>query len=238
MKKIENLKIKIFSDGANEKDMLEMNSKSIIKGLTTNPSLMKKAGINDYKSFAKKILTNIKNKPVSFEIFSDEINEMEKQALEINSWGENIYVKIPISNTMNVSTAGLLKKLSIKKVKLNVTAIMTVDQVKEVMNVLKKDVPSIISVFAGRIADTGRDPVPIMKNCLKEMENNPKSELLWASTRELFNVFQANDIGCHIITVPIDILNKLNLIDYDLNKYSLDTVKDFYEDALKAKFKI
>ena len=238
MKKIENLKIKIFSDGANEKDMLEMNSKSIIKGLTTNPSLMKKAGINDYKSFAKKILTNIKNKPVSFEIFSDEINEMEKQALEINSWGENIYVKIPISNTMNVSTAGLLKKLSIKKVKLNVTAIMTVDQVKEVMNVLKKDVPSIISVFAGRIADTGRDPVPIMKNCLKEMENNPKSELLWASTRELFNIFQANDIGCHIITVPIDILNKLNLIDYDLNKYSLDTVKDFYEDALKAKFEI
>jgi len=238
MKKIENLKIKIFSDGANEKDMLEMNSKSIIKGLTTNPSLMKKAGINDYKSFAKKILTNIKNKPVSFEIFSDEINEMEKQALEINSWGENIYVKIPISNTMNVSTAGLLKKLSIKKVKLNVTAIMTVDQVKEVMNVLKKDVPSIISVFAGRIADTGRDPVPIMKNCLKEMESNPKSELLWASTRELFNIFQANDIGCHIITVPIDILNKLNLIDYDLNKYSLDTVKDFYEDALKAKFEI
>jgi len=218
--------------------MLEMNNKAFIKGLTTNPSLMKKAGVINYKSFAKKILANIKNKPISFEIFSDELNEMEKQAYEINSWGKNVYVKIPISNTKNVSTASLLKKLSIKKVKLNVTAIMTVDQVEEIMKVLKKDVPSIISVFAGRIADTGRDPTPIMKSCLIKMKNNPSSELLWASTRESLNIFQANDIGCHIITVPINILNKVNLIDYDLNDYSLDTVKSFYQDALKAKFKI
>jgi len=236
--KIEKLKIKIFFDGANENDMLEMNNKAFIKGLTTNPSLMKKAGVINYKSFAKKILANIKNKPISFEIFSDELNEMEKQAYEINSWGKNVYVKIPISNTKNVSTASLLKKLSIKKVKLNVTAIMTVDQVEEIMKVLKKDVPSIISVFAGRIADTGRDPTPIMKSCLIKMKNNPSSELLWASTRESLNIFQANDIGCHIITVPINILNKVNLIDYDLNDYSLDTVKSFYQDALKAKFKI
>ena len=236
--KIEKLKIKIFFDGANENDMLEMNNKAFIKGLTTNPSLMKKAGVINYKSFAKKILANIKNKPISFEIFSDELNEMEKQAYEINSWGKNVYVKIPISNTKNVSTASLLKKLSIKKVKLNVTAIMTVDQVEEIMKVLKKDVPSIISVFAGRIADTGRDPTPIMKSCLIKMKNNPSSELLWASTRESLNIFQANDIGCHIITVPINILNKVNLIDYDLSDYSLDTVKSFYQDALKAKFKI
>jgi len=236
--KIEKLKIKIFFDGANENDMLEMNNKAFIKGLTTNPSLMKKAGVINYKSFAKKILANIKNKPISFEIFSDELNEMEKQAYEINSWGKNVYVKIPITNTKNVSTASLLKKLSIKKVKLNVTAIMTVDQVEEIMKVLKKDVPSIISVFAGRIADTGRDPTPIMKSCLIKMKNNPSSELLWASTRESLNIFQANDIGCHIITVPINILNKVNLIDYDLSDYSLDTVKSFYQDALKAKFKI
>jgi|TARA_B110000438_G_C15781542_1_gene636555 transaldolase len=236
--KIEKLKIKIFFDGANENDMFQMNDKTFIKGLTTNPSLMKKAGVNNYKSFAKKILTNIKNKPISFEIFSDELNEMEKQAYEINSWGKNVYVKIPITNTKNVSTTSLLKKLSSKRVKLNVTAIMTVEQVEGVMKVLKKNVPSIISVFAGRIADTGRDPVPMMKNCLIKMKNNPSAELLWASTRETLNIFQANDIGCHIITVPINILSKINLIDYDLNDYSLDTVKSFYQDALKAKFKI
>ena len=238
IKKIEDLKIKIFSDGADKKDMLDMNSKTFIKGLTTNPSLMKKAGIKDYEAFAKDILSTIKKKPISFEVFSDDFNNMERQAMKIAGWADNVYVKIPITNTKKESSKELIKRLAEKNVKLNITAIMTLDQVKTVVSVLNDNVPSIISVFAGRIADTGRDPVPIMKNCLKEMENNPKSELLWASTRELFNIFQANDIGCHIITVPIDILNKLNLIDYDLNKYSLDTVKDFYEDALKAKFEI
>jgi len=238
MKKIENLKIKIFSDGADQNDMIEMSNKPFIKGLTTNPSLMKKAGIKDYKSFAKDILSKIKTKPISFEVFSDDFSEMEKQAIEISSWAKNVYVKIPITNTKKNTSCDLIKKLSQQKIKLNITAIMNIEQVKQVMTVLDKKVPSIISVFAGRIADTGRDPIPIMKNCLQEMKNNESSELLWASSRELLNIFQAEEIGCHIITVTKEIINKLSLVNYDLENYSLDTVKDFYEDALKAKFKV
>mgnify|MGYP003953645045 CR=1 FL=1 len=238
MKKIENLKIKIFSDGADQNDMIEMSNKPFIKGLTTNPSLMKKAGIKDYKSFAKDILSKIKKKPISFEVFSDDFSEMEKQAIEISSWAKNVYVKIPITNTKKNTSCDLIKKLSQQKIKLNITAIMNIEQVKQVMTVLDKKVPSIISVFAGRIADTGRDPIPIMKNCLQEMKNNESSELLWASSRELLNIFQAEEIGCHIITVTKEIINKLSLVNYDLENYSLDTVKDFYEDALKAKFKV
>ena len=238
MKTIENLKVKIFSDGADKKDMLDMNSKNFIKGLTTNPTLMKKAGIKDYEAFAKDILSTIKEKPISFEVFSDDFNEMEKQAMEITSWADNVYVKIPITNTKKESTKELIQRLAKKKVKLNITAIMTLDQVKTVLSVLDNKVPSIISVFAGRIADTGRDPIPLMKDCLKEMKINSKSELLWASPRELINIIQADQIGCHIITVTKDIINKLQFINYDLENYSLDTVKAFYKDAVDAGFKI
>lgn len=238
MKKIENLRIKIFFDGADKNQMLDMNNKTLIKGLTTNPSLMKKAGIKNYKLFAKDILTTIKEKPISFEIFSDDFVEMEKQAMEIASWGDNVYVKIPVTNTQKKNSTKLIRNLSQKKVKLNITALMTLDQVKLVLSVLDKKVPSIISVFAGRIADTGRDPISIMKNCLDEIKIHPKSELLWASSRELLNIFQADEIGCHIITVNRDIIRKLKLIGYDLEEYSLDTVKTFYKDAIDSNFKI
>ena len=238
MKKIEDLKIKIFSDGADKKDMLEMNSKTFIKGLTTNPTLMKKAGIKDYELFAKDILSTIKEKPISFEVFSDDFDDMEKQAMEIASWADNVYVKIPITNTKKQNSAKLIKRLSEKKVKLNITAIMTLDQVKTVLSVLENKVPSIISVFAGRIADTGRDPIPLMNDCLKEMKINSNSELLWASPRELLNIIQADQIGCHIITVTKDIIKKLQFTNYNLEDYSLDTVKIFYKDAVDAGFKI
>ena len=238
MKKIEDLKIKIFSDGADKKDMLDMNSKTFIKGFTTNPSLMKKTGIKDYAAFAKDILSTIKKKPISFEVFSDDFDEMERQSIEIASWADNVYVKIPITNTKKQNSADLIKRLTEKKVKLNITAIMTLDQIKTVVKVLNEKVPSILSVFAGRIADTGRDPIPIMKDCLNEMKNNPNSELLWASCRELLNIIQADNIGCHIITVTNDIINKLELINFDLEEYSLNTVKTFYKDATEADFKI
>tara|TARA_B100001964_G_scaffold46368_1_gene51704 strand:+ start:2596 stop:3312 length:717 start_codon:yes stop_codon:yes gene_type:complete len=238
MKKIEDLKVKIFYDGSDKKDMLDMNNKNFIKGFTTNPSLMKKAGINNYKSFAKDILGTIKEKPISFEVFSDDFYEMEKQAMEIASWSNNVYVKIPITNTRKKNSKELIKRLTKKKVKLNITALMTLEQIKSILPVLNKDVPNIISVFAGRIADTGRDPIPLMTNCLKEIKINPKSELLWASSRELLNIFQADQIGCHIITVSKDIIKKIRMVGYDLEEYSLDTVKTFYEDSVKASFKI
>ena len=238
MKKIEDLKVKIFSDGADKEDMLDMASKTFIRGLTTNPTLMKKAGIKDYEAFAKDILSTIKEKPISFEVFSDDFDEMEKQAMKITSWADNVYVKIPVTNTKKESSKELIKRLVEKKVKLNITAIMTLDQVKTVVAVLNDNVPSIVSVFAGRIADTGEDPVPLMKECLKEIKINPKSELLWASPRELLNVIQADQIGCHIITVTKDIIKKLQFINYDLEEYSLDTVKIFYKDAVDANFKI
>ena len=238
MKQIKDLKIKIFADGANKIEMLEMNQKPFIKGMTTNPSLMKKAGIKNYKSFAKDILTEIKNKPISFEVFSDDFNEMEKQANEIASWGDNVYAKIPITNTKKESSSSLINNLSKKNIKLNITAIMTLDQVETTLSVLNNNTPSIISVFAGRIADTGHDPIPLMKNCIDLMKLNPKSELLWASGRELLNIYQANEIGCHIITLTKEIISKFKLINYDLSEYSLDTVKDFYKDAKDANFKI
>ena len=238
MKKIEDLKVKIFSDGADKEDMLDMASKTFIRGLTTNPTLMKKAGIKDYEAFAKDILSTIKEKPISFEVFSDDFDEMEKQAMKITSWADNVYVKIPVTNTKKESSKELIKRLVEKKVKLNITAIMTLDQVKTVLSVLDNKVPSIISVFAGRIADTGKDPIPLMKECLTEMKINPKSELLWVSPRELLNIIQADQIGCHIITATKDIIKKLQFIDYDLKDYSLDTVKMFYKDAVDAGFKI
>ena len=238
MREIENLKVKIFCDGADKKEMLDMNNKIFIKSFTTNPSLMKKTKIKNYQAFAKDILSIIKEKPISFEVFSDDFNDMERQAMEITSWADNVYVKIPITNTKKESSKELIHRLAEKKVKLNITAIMTLDQVKTVLSVLNNKVPSIISVFAGRIADTGKDPVPLMKECLKEMKVNSKSELLWASSRELLNIIQADQIGCHIITVTKDIIKKLQFISYDLEEYSLDTVKIFHKDAVDAGFKI
>ena len=238
MKKIEQLKVKIFADGADKAGMLEMYEKPFVKGLTTNPTLMKKAGITDYRAFCKDILTSIKDKPLSFEVFSDDFFEMERQALEIASWGENVYVKIPITNTRQETCYDLVKKLAAKKVKLNVTALMTLDQVKNVVASLDPNVPSYVSVFAGRVADTGYDPLPMMAKAVDILKATPASELIWASPRELLNIFQADDIGCHVITVTNDILKKLSLVGYDLDQYSLDTVKMFYKDAVDAGFKL
>lgn len=236
MKTVEQLNIKIFADGANKEGMLEMNAKPFIKGLTTNPTLMNKAGIRDYKSFALEILSEIKDKSISFEVFSDDFTDMERQAGEIASWGDNVYVKIPITNTKRETCYALVEKLASQKIKVNVTALMTVAQVRDVVTVLQPDVPSYISVFAGRIADTGRDPVPLMKEAVDLLKSSPSAELIWASPRELLNIFQADSIGCHIITVTNDILKKLSQVGYDLDEYSLDTVKMFYSDARAAGY--
>jgi transaldolase len=238
MKKIDELEVKIFADGADKTGMLEMYEKPFVKGLTTNPTLMKKAGITDYQEFCKDILTSIKDKPISFEVFSDDFAEMERQALEIASWGNNVYVKIPITNTKQETCYTLVNKLAKQKVKLNVTALMTLDQVRNVVAALDPNIPSYVSVFAGRIADTGHDPVPLMTNAVEILKVAPAAELIWASPRELLNIFQADEIGCHVITVTNDILKKLSLVGYDLNEYSLDTVKMFYADAVAAGFKL
>jgi transaldolase len=227
-----------YADGADKAGMLEMYAKPYIKGLTTNPTLMNKAGITDYRAFAMDILSVIRDKPISFEVFSDDFKEMKRQALEIASWGDNVYVKIPVTNTKRETCYSLVKELAARKVKLNVTAVMTLAQVKDVVAVLAPDVPSFVSVFAGRIADTGRDPVPLMADGVKILEKAPAAELIWASPRELLNIFQADAIGCQVITVTNDILKKLSLVGFDLSEYSLDTVKMFYKDALAAKYKI
>jgi transaldolase len=238
MKRVEELKVKIFADGADKAGMLEMFEKPYIKGLTTNPTLMKKVGITNYRAFCKDILTSISDKPLSFEVFSDDFDEMEKQALEIASWGENVYVKIPVTNTKQETCYALIEKLAARKVKLNVTAIMTLTQVRDVVAALDPNVPSYVSVFAGRIADTGRDPIPLMTAAVEMLKVAPAAELIWASPRELLNIFQAEDIGCQVITVTNDILKKLSLVGYDLDLYSLDTVKMFYNDATAAGFKL
>lgn len=238
MKTIEQLKVKIFADGADKSGMLEMYAKPYIKGLTTNPTLMKKAGLTDYRAFCKDILTFIKDKPLSFEVFSDDFSEMERQALEIASWGENVYVKIPVTNTKRENCYELVRRLAAQKVKMNVTAIMTLAQVRDVVASLNPNVSSYVSVFAGRIADTGQDPVPMMAAAVALLKVAPAAELIWASPRELLNIFQADDIGCQVITVTNDILKKLALVGYDLDAYSLDTVKMFYNDAIAAGFKL
>ena len=238
MRTLEGLKIKIFADGADIDSIKKLNSNSYIKGFTTNPSLMKKAGIKDYKDFALKLLSEIKDKPVSFEVFSDEIPVMEKQAYEISKWGKNVNVKIPVTNTKKESTAELIRKLSLKGIICNVTALFTFDQVKEVYDAIDKSTPSILSIFAGRIADTGIDPSNIINDSVDLVKSKPKTEVLWASTRETFNIFQAEKLGCQIITVPHEILSKLNHIDKNLDEFSLETVKSFYKDSIAAGFKI
>jgi len=238
VKKIEDLRIKIFADGAEKQSILELNQLSYIKGFTTNPTLMRKAGITDYAGFAKDILSVIKDKPVSFEVFSDDFKEMERQAKIIASWADNVYVKIPITNTKKESSFDLVQKLSEEGIKLNVTAILAQSQVENIRQALSPKTSAIISVFAGRIADTGRDPVPIMKQIKEFLFPFKNLELLWASPRELLNIFQADAIGCDIITVAPDILKKLEKVGFDLEEFSLETVKMFYEDGQKVGYSL
>ena len=232
------LNVKLFADGADIAGIREMASNSSIAGFTTNPTLMRKAGVSDYKAFAKEVLTIVPDKPVSFEVFADDFSTMERQALEIASWGKNVNVKIPVTNTKGEFCGALVKRLSDAGVQLNVTALMTLDQVQRVTDALNPNTAAIISVFAGRIADTGRDPVPVMAKSVEIMKAKPKSELIWASPRELLNIFQAEEVGCHIITATNDILKKLTLVDKDLDQYSLETVQMFYKDAQAAGYKI
>ena len=238
MPTLSDLSIQIFADGADLKGMLEMANQPYISGLTTNPTLMRKAGITNYSDFAHQVLLEIRKKPISFEVFSDELSLMIKQAEKIASWGENVFVKVPITNTRGESTVPVISHLTKMGIKVNVTALMTVDQVINVLGALNPSVESNISVFAGRIADTGIDPLPVMKACLQEMKAIPNARLIWASPRELLNVIQADEIGCHIITATNDILKKLSLVGYDLDDYSLDTVKMFYNDAVSAGFNL
>jgi transaldolase len=238
MKPIDQLRVKIFADGADKAGMLEMHAKPYIKGLTTNPTLMRKAGITDYRAFAREILDLIRDKPISFEVFSDDFKEMERQAMEIASWGRNVYVKIPVTNTKTESSCGLVHRLAERRVQLNVTALMTLQQVRDVVDALDRETPSYVSVFAGRIADTGRDPLPLMAAAVELLALKPKAELIWASPRELLNIFHADEIGCHVITVTNDILKKLDLVGKDLDDYSLDTVKMFRNDAVAANFRL
>ncbi|TRZ51638.1 transaldolase [bacterium] len=230
------LNVKLFADGAEKAGILEMYNNPLISGFTTNPTLMRKAGITNYREFAMDILSSIKDRPISFEVFSDEFPEMERQALEIASWGKNVNVKIPITNTKAESSVSLIDNLSMAGVKLNVTAMMTVEQVKKTLPALSKGPGGYVSVFAGRIADAGIDPVPIMTEVVNLLKKYPHIELIWASPRELFNIVQANDIGCHIITATNDILKKLPTLGKDLTQFSLETVQMFYNDARAAGF--
>jgi transaldolase len=238
MADLQSLKIKIFADGADLAGMKAMYANPMIKGFTTNPTLMKAAGVADYAEFARKVLAAIPDRPVSFEVFADDFDEMEHQAMEIASWGRNVNVKIPVTNTQMDFCGPLVSRLSKRGVTLNVTAVFTLDQVRRITEALAPDTPAIVSVFAGRIADSGIDPVPVMREAARIMEARPKAELLWASPRELLNVIQADEVGCGIITCTNDILKKLPLIGKDQDAYSLETVKMFYNDARAAGFTI
>ena len=236
---LKDLQVKIFADGADKAGMLKLNDDPLIQGLTTNPTLMRKAGLTDFEAFARDILQTIKVKPLSLEVFSDEFPEMKRQALKINGWGHNVYVKIPITNTRNESSLPLIKELAGQGVKVNVTALLTLEQVRGVAAVLNPKVPAVVSVFAGRIADTGVDPVAIMTESKKILAGLPQAELLWASVREVLNIYQANDCGCNIVTVAHDILGKaMKLSGMDLGALSLDTVKMFAADAKAAGFSL
>ena len=238
MKSVAGLKVKLFADGAEKKSMLELYANPAIRGFTTNPTLMRKANITDYEAFAHDILSAISDRPISFEVFADEFDEMEWQARLIHTWGPNVYVKIPVTNTKRESACDLIHKLSHAGIKLNVTAMLTLDQVCAVAAALAGGAPSNVSVFAGRIADTGVDPVPIMAQAVRMLRPHPQIELIWASPRELLNVFQADAVGCHIITATPDVLKKLSLVGKDLSEYSLETVQMFADDAAKSGFRL
>jgi transaldolase len=236
LKSVKDLDIKIFADGADKAAILELYKDPLIQGFTTNPTLMRKAGITDYAAFARDLLACIRDRPVSLEVFADDFPEMERQARQIASWGDNAYVKIPVTNTRREPSLDLICRLSHAGVKLNVTALLTLDQVRDVAAALAGGAPSCVSVFAGRVADTGRDPVPLMAAAVELLKAYGGMELIWASPRELLNIFQADAIGCHIITATPDILKKLSLVGRDLHDYSLDTVKMFHDDAKHSGF--
>lgn len=238
MKSIADLKVQLFADGADKAQILKSLANPLIKGFTTNPTLMRAAGIQDYEAFAHEILASVRNHPISFEVFADEFGEMERQAHQIAGWAGNVYVKIPVTNTRGESSMDLIRRLSHSGVKINVTAIMTLDQVRDSVAALAGGAKSVVSVFAGRIADTGRDPVPLMSEAVKIASAHAGIELLWASPRELLNIFQADDIGCHIITATDGVLSKLATVGKDLADYSLETVQMFFNDAAKSGFKL
>ena len=238
MTNIDALKVKIFADGADLQSIRTLYTQPFIKGFTTNPTLMRQAGISNYKSFALEVLKAVPDRPVSFEVFADDIEGMEAQAIEIASWGKNVNVKIPITNTKGESTATLVKRLSANGVVCNITAMFTLAQVQGIVDILNPSTPAILSIFAGRIADTGMDPVPLMQEAVKIASVKPKAEILWASPRELLNIFQANEVGCHIITVTPDVLKKLSGIGKNLSIFSLETVTMFYNDAKTAGYTI
>jgi transaldolase len=236
---LQKLTVKLFADGADKAGILSLNANPLIQGLTTNPSLMRKAGVTNYEAFAKEILQSVSTKPISFEVFSDEFPEMRRQGLKIAKWAKNVYVKIPITNSRGESSLPLVKELARDGVQLNITALLTLDQVRGVSEALNPSVPSVVSVFAGRIADTGVDPEPMMRACGALLHNQPKAELLWASVREVLNIFQADHCGCQIVTVPHDILAKaIKMVGLDLTALSLDTVKTFAKDAAEAGFAV
>jgi transaldolase len=238
MDRVRQLKVKIFADGADFDSIVKLSANPVVKGFTTNPTLVRKAGVTDYEEFGRKLLAAVPNRPVSLEVFADDFDEMARQARTIATWGRNVNVKIPVTNTRKEFSGELIRELSQDGVALNVTAVFTLDQVRRVMACLAPQTPAIVSVFAGRIADTGMDPVPLMKEAVDILHERPQAELIWASPRELLNIFQADAIGCHIITVTHDILNKLNLVDKDLDAYSLETVEMFRRDAVAAGFTI
>jgi transaldolase len=238
VRSISELTIKLFADGADKAQILQAQANPLIKGFTTNPTLMRAAGVKDYEAFAHEILASVSNKPISFEVFADEFTEMERQAHKIAGWADNVYVKIPITNTRRESSVELIRRLSHSGVKLNVTAILSLDQVRATAEALAGGAPSVVSVFAGRVADTGIDPVPLMADAMKLVSPHAGMELLWASPRELLNIFQANDVGCHIITATDSVLSKLKVVGKDLDDYSLETVQMFYNDAAHSGYQL
>jgi len=238
MERLSRLGVKIFADGADFDGIVAMHKNPLIKGFTTNPSLMRKAGVSDYEGFARRLLAAVPDRPISFEVFADEPAEMMRQAEAIASWGPNVNVKIPVTNTRREFMGRVIEELSEAGIALNVTAVMTLPQVRQIGACLAPGTPAIVSVFAGRVADTGIDPVPVMREAVSILADRPKAELLWASPRELLNIFQADEVGCHIITVTHDVLAKLGLVGKDLDRYSLETVEMFYRDAVAAGFAI
>mgnify|MGYP000202674174 CR=1 FL=1 len=232
------LNTKVFADGANLEDMIELSKNEMIKGFTTNPSLIRKAGVENYENFCKEVLNNITEKPISFEVFADDFDEMERQADKISNWGSNVFVKIPVMNTKKIYTYDLIKKLSNKDIKLNITAIFTNEQITNVVKNLKENVPAYISVFAGRIADSGKNPIDTIKHAVTESKKSDKFEVIWASPRQSYNVIECEQVGCHIITATKDIIKKIDLFEKDLEEFSLETVRMFYEDAQKANYKL
>jgi transaldolase len=237
--RLDELRVKIFADGADKSALLELNRNPLIRGMTTNPTLMRKAGLTDYEAFARDVLETIRDKPISFEVFADEFPEMRRQALKIRSWQDNVFVKIPITNTRGESALPLVRELAQEGVKINVTAMLTLEQVRGVSEALSRSVPAIASMFAGRIADTGVDPMPLMREARTVLEALPQAELLWASVREVLNIFQADSCGCDIVTVTHDVLEKaMKTAGRGLAETSLDTVRMFANDASTAGYRL